>query len=429
MAKLLIKNGRVIDPANKIDDILDILIDKDKIVSVGKNISDSGSQVVDARGKVVAPGFIDMHVHLREPGREDEETISSGTKAAAAGGFCSVVSMANTNPVVDNQEVVKFILRKAMDEGTISVYPAGAVTKGLKGEELAEIGELKEAGAAAISDDGEPIRSSFLMRCALEYCKKFNLTLISHCEDRDLCRGGVMDEGFNSTILGLPGIPAQAEEIMVARDIKLAELTGGKLHIAHLSTAGGIELLREAKKKGLRISAEVTPHHFSLTSDAVKGYDPDTKTNPPLRSKKDIEALIKGLADGTIDAIASDHAPHSLEEKEVEYSLAPSGIVGLETAVAVALHVLYHQKKINLSEIIKKFTTGPAGILGFNEGTLSIGAKANVTILDLQNEWVVDKEKFQSLSRNTPFHGMRLKGKAVMTIHQGKIVYNKISNS
>lgn len=427
--KLLIKGGRVIDPANKIDDTLDILIDKEKIVSVEKNISASGCQVIEAKGKVVAPGFIDMHVHLREPGREDEETISSGTKAAAAGGFCSVVSMANTNPAVDNQEVVKFILRRALEEGTVSVYPVGAVTKGLKGEELAEIGELKEAGAVAISDDGEPIRSSFLMRCGLEYSKKFGLPLISHCEDKDLSQGGVMDEGLNSTILGLPGTPHQAEEIMVTRDIKLAELTGGKLHIAHLSTAGGIELLREAKKKGLRVSGEATPHHFSLTSDAVKGYDPNTKTNPPLRSKEDVEAIIKGIADGIIDAIASDHAPHSLEEKEVEYDLAPSGIVGLETAIALSLNFLCHQRKINLVEIIKKFTVGPAKILGLDEGTLSIGAKANVTILDLQKEWVVDKDKFLSLSRNTPFHGMRLKGKAVMTIHQGKIVYNKISNS
>ncbi len=422
--KLLIKNGRVVDPANKIDGVLDILIDKGKIISVRKNIPAKACQVIDAKGKVVAPGFIDMHVHLREPGREDEETISSGMKAGAAGGFCSIVSMANTNPVVDKQEVVKFILRKAGEEGIISVYPVGAVTKGLKGEELAEIGELKEAGVVAVSDDGEPIRSSFIMRCGLAYSKKFDLPVISHSEDKDLSQGGVMDEGVMSTILGLPGIPRQAEEIMVARDIKLAELTHGRLHIAHVSTGGSVELLRQARKKGLRVSAEAAPHHFSLTSEAVKEYDPNTRVSPPLRSHEDVEAIIKGLGDGTIDAIASDHAPHSLEEKEVEYGLAPSGIDGIETEVGLALNVLYYEKKIKLVEIIKKFTTGPAAILGLREGTLSIGAKANITILDLEKKWRVDKNKFFSLSRNTPFHGMSLKGKAVMTIHQGKIVYN-----
>ena len=421
--KLLIKGGRVVDPANKIDEVFDLLIDKGKIISVRKNISAPGCQVIDAKSKIVAPGFIDMHVHLREPGREDEETISSGTKAAAAGGFCSIVSMANTSPVADKQEVVKFILRKAREEGVISVYPVGAVTKGLKGQELAEIGELTQAGIVAVSDDGEPIKNSFIMRCGLEYSKKFNLPLISHSEDKELSRGGVMDEGLMSTILGLPGIPAQAEEIMAARDIKLAELTHGKLHLAHVSTKGCVELVRAAKKKGLRITAEASPHHFSLTSEAVKEYDPNTRVNPPLRSFEDVEAIIKGLADGTIDAIASDHAPHSLEEREVEYSIAPPGIDGLETEVGLALNVLYHGKKIKLAEIIKKFTTGPAGILGLQEGTLSPGAKANVTILDIGKEWVVDKNKFLSLSRNTPFHGMKLKGKAIMTIYRGKIVY------
>lgn len=381
--KLIIKGGRVIDPANKIDGILDVLVDKGKIVTVQKNISQSASQVIEAKGKIVAPGFIDMHVHLREPGREDEETIFSGMKAGACGGFCSIVSMANTSPVVDKQEVVKFILREAKEKGVISVYPVGCVTKGLKGEELAEIGELKEAGVVAISDDGESIRDSFLMRCGLEYSKKFDLTVISHSEDRDLSRGGVMDEGFTSTILGLPGIPRQAEEIMVARDIKLAELTGGKLHLAHVSTRGAVELLREAKKKGLRVSAEATPHHFSLTSDAVKGYDPNTRVNPPLRSHEDVEAVIQGLEDGTIDAIASDHAPHSLEEREVEYSLAPSGINGLETEVGLTLNVLFHKRKINLVEIIKKFTTGPATILGLQEGTLSKSARANIIPFNL----------------------------------------------
>ena len=427
MTRLLIKNGRVIDPANKIDRQLDVLVEKGRIVAVGEDIPASGAEVIEAKGKVVAPGFIDMHVHLREPGREDEETIYSGTRAASAGGFCGVVAMANTNPVADKQEVVKFVLRQALEQGTVAVYPVGAVTKGLKGEELAEMGELKEAGVVAVSDDGEPVRNSSLMRCALEYTRQFNLVLISHAEDKDLSQGGVMDEGFNSTVLGLPGIPALAEEIMVARDIKLAGLTGGKLHLAHLSTTGSIQLLREAKKRGLRVTAEAAPHHFSLTSDAVKDYDPNTKTNPPLRSRLDVEAVIKGLEDGTIDAIASDHAPHSLEEKEVEYGIAASGIVGLETAVGLSLNFLYHEKKIKLPEIIRKFTTGPAGILGLDEGTLSVGARANITILDLEQEWVVDKDKFFSRSRNTPFHGLKLKGKAVMTIYQGKIVYHAAS--
>ena len=421
--KILIKDGMLVDPGQGLNKTGDILVDKGKIRQVGGTIISEGAKVIDAKSKIVAPGFIDMHVHLREPGREDEETISSGTKAAAAGGFCSIVSMANTSPVADKQEVVKFILRKAREEGVISVYPVGAVTKGLKGQELAEIGELTQAGIVAVSDDGEPIKNSFIMRCGLEYSKKFNLSLISHSEDKELSRGGVMDEGLMSTILGLPGIPAQAEEIMAARDIKLAELTHGKLHLAHVSTKGCVELVRAAKKKGLRITAEASPHHFSLTSEAVKEYDPNTRVNPPLRSFEDVEAIIKGLADGTIDAIASDHAPHSLEEREVEYSIAPPGIDGLETEVGLALNVLYHGKKIKLAEIIKKFTTGPAGILGLQEGTLSPGAKANVTILDIGKEWVVDKNKFLSLSRNTPFHGMKLKGKAIMTIYRGKIVY------
>lgn len=426
MTKILIKSGRVIDPANKIDDVLDVLIEKGKIVSIGKNISASDSQIIDAGDKVVAPGFIDMHVHLREPGREDEETIASGAKAASAGGFCGIVSMANTNPCVDNQEVVEFILARANAGGIISIYPAGAITKERKGRELAEIGEMKRAGIVAVSDDGEPVTNSFLMRCGLEYCRKFNLPVISHCEDKDLSQDGVMDEGLMSTILGLKGMPHQAEEIMVARDIKLLELTAGKLHIAHVSTKGAVELIREAKKKGLAITAEAAPHHFSLTSDAVRDYDPNTKVNPPLRSKEDVEAVIEGIRDGTIDAIASDHAPHSLEEKEVEYGIAAAGIVGLETAVSLSLNFLYHRKKIKLGDIIKKFTVNPARILGIDEGTLSKGARANITILDPEKERVVDKDKFFSLSRNTPFHGMALKGKAVMTIYQGKIVYSEV---
>ena len=435
---LLIKNGRVIDPANNIDDTLDIFIDKGKIKRIATNIDpemitgnnkkssleEAGKlRIIDAAGKIIAPGFIDMHTHLREPGQESKETIATGCRAAAAGGFTAVACMPNTDPVNDNRIVTDYIIRKALQEGCVRVYPVGAITRGLKGKSLTDIGELKLAGVVAISDDGEPVMNTEVMRRALEYVKAFDLTIISHCEDKNLTQNGVMHEGYVSTRLGLPGIPAAAEEVMVARDIILAEMTSSRLHIAHVSTSGSVELIRAAKKRGVSVTAEVTPHHFSLTDDAVTSFDPNTKVNPPLRSQEHRKALLEGLKDGTIDVIATDHAPHTSMEKEGEYTLAANGIVGLETAVSISLKELVYSNILTLKEVIAKLSTNPARILNLKGGMLKEGAEADITILDLQREFTVNPETFQSKSRNTPFVGMKLRGGAVMTIVGGKVVW------
>ena len=419
---LVVKFGRVVDPAQKIDELLDVLIDGGRIVKLGKDLR--AEEVIDARGKVVCPGFIDMHTHLREPGREDEETIESGTHAAAAGGFTGVCCMANTSPINDNQAVTDFILHQAKAHAAVPVYPIGAITKDLKGEEMAEFADLKASGCVALSDDGRPVMNSNLMRRALEYAGMLHLPIIDHCEDLNLSGSGVMNEGFTSTRLGFRGIPAASEEVMVARDIILAELTGSAVHIAHVSTAGATRLIREAKSRGLKVSGEVAPHHFALSEEALDSFDPNLKMNPPLRSLEDIAALKQGLADGTLEAIASDHAPHAASEKDVEFDYAVTGIIGLETAVSLSLHELYHKSVLPLSNLVAKFTAGPAGILGLKKGCLAPGMDADLTLLDLEKELVVDIAKSRSKSKNTPFHGWSLKGAPWMTICGGRVIYD-----
>jgi len=425
--KLVIRNGRVVDPKNKIDRKVDILIENGKIVKIGESTQFRPGDVtrstvtIDATEKVVAPGLIDMHTHLREPGREDEETIASGTRAAAQGGFTSICCMPNTQPVIDSVSGVKFISTTASQEGVVNVYPIGSITKAQKGEELAEIGKMRIAGIVGISDDGSPVMNTQIMRRALEYAKMFNLPVISHCEDLNLSMDGVMNEGFTSTILGLKGIPRQAEEIIVARDIALAELTGGKLHLAHISTRRSVELICQAKRKKVKVTCETAPHYFSLSEEDVRDYNTNTKTNPPLRTKDDIKALCEGLADGTIDCIASDHAPHLEEEKDLEYNIAPFGIIGLETMVPLIITNLVNRKILGLGEAIAKLTVNPANILGLEKGSLSIGSDADITIIDLNLRKRIGNE-FISQSRNSPFIGMELQGFPVATIVGGRVV-------
>ena len=433
---ILIRGGRLLDSSASLDGVMDFLIDAGKIVSVGKDAMETGRtregsmfdtplEVIDARGLLVVPGLIDIHTHLREPGYEYKESIESGSAAAVAGGFTAIACMANTNPVNDDAAVTEYILDKARAVGLVQVFPIGAVSVGLAGKRLAEIGELSQAGVVGISDDGKSVMNSQLMRRALEYAGMFGLPVIAHCEDTQLAAHGVMHEGRVSTELGLRGIPAQAEDIMVARDIALAELTGGRLHIAHVSTVGAARLVHDAKARGLRVTAEVTPHHLFLTDEAVRGYDPNTKMYPPLRAAADVEALRQGLKDGTIDAIATDHAPHDLADKEVEFDQAPVGIIGLETSLPLVLR-LVNEGVLTLAEAIGKLTWGPSQILGLAKGTLQVGADADVTLIDTQTEYVVDRREFRSKSRNSPFHGWTLKGRAVMTLCAGKVVYSRL---
>jgi len=420
---LLLRGGRVIDPANNLDAVQDVLIAERKIERIGRNLeAPAGAEIVDASGKIVCPGFIDIHVHLREPGYEYKETVATGTRAAAAGGFTAVCCMANTNPVNDNGAVTDYILAKAKVEGVVRVYPIGAVTRGLRGEELAELAELAESGCVAFSDDGRCVMNAGLYRRAMEYTLPFGAPLISHAEDASLSRGASMNEGVVSTETGLPGQPAAAEDVMVSRDILLAELTGARVHIAHVSTAGAVRLIRDAKARGLQVSAEVTPHHLVLTEDAVRTWDPNTKMAPPLRTKRDVEALLEALADGTIDCIATDHAPHALSEKEGEFDRAAFGIVGLETAVAVLLDRLVRPGLLPLSTLIARLSRDPARLLNLPGGKLAAGAPADVTILDPDAETVVDPLRFRSRSRNTPFGGWTLRGAPWMTLVGGSVV-------
>jgi len=420
--RLVIKSGYVIDPSQSLDGIFDVLVEDGIIKAIDTNIDTQGAEVIHAQGKIVTPGLIDVHVHLREPGFEYKETIHTGVKAAVAGGFTAVCCMANTNPVNDNQEVTRYILKRATECGLARVYPIGAVSKQLKGEELACIGELKEAGVVALSDDGNPIVNSGFLRRALEYAKYFNLPIISHAEDRSLAPAGVMNEGKISTLLGLPGIPAISEEIMVFRDIKLAELTNWHIHIAHVSTAGSIELIRRAKEKKIKVTAETCPHYFTLTEEAAKEFNPNTKVSPPLRTATDVEAIKQALKEGIIDIIATDHAPHQFLEKEVPFEQAPSGIIGLESALPISLK-LVEEGVLTWPQLITKMSYAPAKVFNLPGGSLKPGNLADITIIDPNFSYKIDVNQFYSKGRNCPFHGWEVKGKAIMTIIGGNIVY------
>jgi len=423
---VVIRGGRVIDPSTGGDAVADVMIDDGRIGAVGRNIgSPDGAVEIDARGKVVAPGFIDLHTHLREPGQEDLETVATGASAAVAGGFTAVCAMPNTDPVADNQGVVGFIVRQAQRAGKARVYPIGAISVGQKGQQLAEFGEMVGAGAVAVSDDGKPVMSSHLMRTALEYARVFGIPVADHCEEMTLAQGGAMHEGLVATRLGLKGIPAAAEEIMVARDIILAELTGGHVHLCHMSTRGSVELIRRAKEKGLRVTAEACPHHFTLTHEACEGYDTNAKMNPPLREAADREAVRQGLRDGTIDVIATDHAPHHYDAKEREFDDAPNGIIGLETALGLAVSELVEGGLLTLPELVLRMSTLPARLFHLPGGTLATGAPGDVVVFDPAAEWEVRPERFASKSRNTPFAGRRLRGRAEVTIVGGEVVYQR----
>jgi dihydroorotase len=422
----LLKGGRVVDPAAKLDAVRDVLVRDGKIAKVSESIPADNARVLDLKGKVVAPGFIDMHVHLREPGREDEETMETGGAAAAAGGFTSIAVMPNTDPWNDSQSVTEYIVSQARSRCPVNVYPIGCVSKQGKGEELAEIGDMVKSGIVAVSDDGHPVATAHLMRMALEYTRIFGIPVIDHCEERSMSCGGVMHEGYHSTLLGLKGAPGAAEEILVERDLILAEMTGGRIHIAHLSTRGSLERVRAAKTKGITATCEVTPHHFCLTDAAVaeSAYDTNTKMNPPLRDETDRKAMLQGLADGTVDAIASDHAPHNRIEKEMEFDQAPFGILGLETSVSLALDRLLHAGLVDLTRLVSLYTTGPARILGLARGTLAAGAIADVTVLDLEKRVSVDQGAFRSKSRNAPYQGWKLRGAPLLTMVGGRIAFD-----
>ena len=425
--KLLIKGGRIIDPSQQIDKVADLLIEDDRIDSMipvnSSQASSSEMRIFDAGGLVVAPGFIDLHVHLREPGEEYKETIASGAAAAVAGGFTSICAMPNTKPVNDHASVTRYIIDKAREAGFARVYPVGAITRESKGEELAEMAEMKAAGAVAVSDDGRPVMDSQVMRHALEYARDHDLVVVDHCQDVHLSAGGVMNEGRYSTLLGLKGMSGAAEESHVNRDVMLAKLTGARVHIAHISTSNSVKLVAAARESGVSVTCEVTPHHLALTDAAVVGFDTNTKMNPPLRSEEDRKYLIEKAADGTIDAIATDHAPHHSDEKMLEYDCAPFGIVGLETALGVTLTVLLHSGAVSLPRIIEMLTIGPARAFAIPGGTLAAGAPADVTLFDPDREWIVDPQRFRSRSRNTPFTGWRLRGAVAATFVGGREVF------
>ncbi len=421
--KLLIKNGRVIDPSSHTDETLDILIDKKKIIDIKPKINSKDALIIDASRLVVVPGFIDMHTHLREPGYEDKETIQTGALAAAKGGFTSIACMPNTSPVNDTRGVTEYILSEARKHAVVNILPIAAITVGLKGEDITEMSDLVSAGAVAFSDDGEPVSNSLIMRRALEYSKLLNTVIIDHCEDKNLSAKGVMNEGYYSYLYGVEGISNSSEEVMVARNIILSEKSDTHIHLAHISTKGSVDLIRTAKKKKLKITAEVTPHHLLLTDESLQNYDTNLKMKPPLRSKEDVRALLAAVKDGTIDIFATDHAPHTSDEKAVELDFAPFGIIGLESAVPLLLDKLVHKNIISLERFVQMMSTRPAEIFGLeNKGKIYAGADADLTILNLHEEIFIDSSTFKSKSRNCPFHGWKLKGKPEMTIVEGKIV-------
>jgi dihydroorotase len=430
MKRILIKNAHIIDPSQKLNGTGSLVIAEAKIAWLGQGEQqppENDYTVIEAKDFIACPGLIDLHCHLRDPGFEEKETIATGSRAAAKGGYTTICCMPNTEPAIDNLSVVDYVKQKAAREGMVRVLPIGCITKGRKGEALAEMGELVEAGVVAFSDDGNPVMNSRLMRLALDYSRAFGLPVIEHCEDKVLAEGGQMNEGIISTRLGLPGIPAAAEESMVARDISLTELTGARLHLAHISTAGSVDMVRAAKRKGVQVTAEVTPHHLTLTEERVMGYDSNAKVNPPLRTRADIQALIEGLKDDTIDAIATDHAPHTEVEKLCEFAYAPFGISILDTSLGMLLS-LVHQRKLDLELLISKLTWGPAKIIGerFGKlGTLEVGGSADITLFDLNQEWTVDPQTFASKGKNTPLAGSKLKGKVITTFYQGKPVYRE----
>jgi dihydroorotase len=423
---ILIRSGRVVDPSRGVDEVTDLFLADGKVQALGRDLGrPDDAVIVNAGAMVVAPGLIDLHVHLREPGQEDIETVATGAMAAAAGGFSAVCAMPNTDPVTDNQAAVGFIVSQAQRAAKARVYPIGAVSLGQKGQQLAEFGELVGAGAVAVSDDGKPVVSSHLMRTALEYARTFGIPVADHCEDPTLAAGGAMHEGLVSTRLGLKGVPAAAEEIMVARDILLAELTGGHVHLCHMSTRGSVELIRRAKEKGLRVTAEACPHHFTLTHEACEGYNTNAKMNPPLREPEDREAIRQALRDGTIDVICTDHAPHHYDAKEREFDDAPNGIIGLETALGLAVTELLDTGLLTLSDLVRRMSEMPARIFNLPGGTLAPGSSADVVVLDPAAEWTVCPDEFFSRSRNTPFAGRRLRGRAETTIVRGQVVFSR----
>lgn len=420
--KLLIQNGQVIDPASQTNEILDILVENGIIVKIAKNIMDEADKVIDATGDWVTPGFIDVHVHLREPGYEYKETIATGTRSAAKGGFTTICPMPNTNPVCDSDIMVEYIKLKAEREGIVHVLPIGAITKGQKGEELSNIGKMAKAGACAISEDGKSVSSSGLLKTAMKYAKMFDIPVLSHCEDIALVSGGCMNAGSTAQLLGLKGISNDSEEVIVARDMILAKSTDSKLHICHMSTKGSVELLRQAKLSGQNVTAEATPHHFTLSDDFITDYDGNTKMNPPLRSKEDVLAIRQALKENIIEIIATDHAPHSIDEKNCEYEKAAFGIVGLETALPLGITVLVEENWLTPMELITKMTWNPAKMLGIDKGTLTVGKAADITIINPKESYKIDTSTFASKSKNSPFEGFDVKGKVLYTIVDGDIV-------
>ena len=420
---LLIKGGRVMDPASGRDEELDVLIEGGRIRRIAGDIPGTGKKIIDASGKVVSPGFIDLHTHLRQPGREDEETIETGSGAAAKGGFTTVCAMPNTEPPIDDPSLVEFVYNEARRCALVEVLPIATISAGRRGKNLSPMGRLKRAGAVGFSDDGDWVTDSNLMRRALEYAKMLNLPLITHCEDKALTQEGVMNEAYYSTTLGLRGIPKQAEEVAIFRDLVLLGMTRSRLHVAHLSTSRGVELVREAKREGLKVTSEVTPHHLTITDKEVASFNTNTKMNPPLREEEDVAALKQGLKDETIDVIATDHAPHTAEEKELDYVSAPFGITGLETALGLAIRELVEKGTLSLMEVLAKMTVNPAQILGMSRGRIEKGARADLAIFDLKKSWKVREEEFLSKSTNSPFIGWELPGKVEWTIAGGKVVY------
>jgi dihydroorotase len=417
-----IAGGRIIDPSQEIDRIGDLWLSRGRVLPVGEGYEEA-EIVIDARGLIVCPGLIDAHVHLREPGNEEDETIATGAEAALAGGVTSVACMPNTIPALDTQGAAEFVILQAQRARKAQVYPVGAVSKGRRGEELAELGQLVDGGAVAFTDDGAPVASASLMRRALEYSKMFDKPIMQHCQVPELTVGGVMNEGFESMRLGLGGMPAAAEDIMVARDIRLAEITGGRLHIQHISTARSVELVREGKRRGVRVTAEACPHHFTLTDERLRSFDSNYKMNPPLRTWSDVEAVIGGLKDGTIEIIATDHAPHAPEKKMRELDQAPFGIIGLETLIPITVHGLIEPGHLTWPEAIRKLTINPAQLLGIPKGTLRPGADADVTIIDPEARWTIDPSQFRSRSRNTPYGGWEVRGRAHTVIVGGDVRY------